>query len=262
MKDASYYRVLNLAVSPFNDASTSLYHKSIGGYHGAKIRRYNELIDTSIYPEINKIFTVAQKAKSLEDIEPVLIGLNAINMLNTKYLILNPDVQPVINPNALGNAWFAETPLIAANPNEEISLINKFNPAKQAIIDIRFKNQIANTSYPGAAGDTIMLTSYRPNELIYKFSSKGERLAVFSEIYYPAGWKAYIDGVEKSYFRTNYVLRGMVVPGGNHEIKFKFKPSSYYVGNTVSLASSLIFILLVAGYCGYSISKQNKAGIE
>lgn len=103
-----------------------------------------------------------------------------------------------------------------------------------------------------------MLISYKPNELIYKYSSQGERLAVFSEIYYPAGWKAYVDGAEKSYFRTNYVLRGMVVPGGNHEIKFEFKPSSYYVGDTISLASSLIFILLVAGYFGYSFRNKTK----
>jgi uncharacterized membrane protein YfhO len=103
-----------------------------------------------------------------------------------------------------------------------------------------------------------MLTSYEPDELIYKYSSQGERLAVFSEIYYPAGWKAYIDGAEKSYFRTNYVLRGMIVPAGNHEIRFKFKPGSYNFGNTVSLASSLIFILLVAGFIGYSIRNKTR----
>jgi len=94
--------------------------------------------------------------------------------------------------------------------------------------------------------------------LTYKYSSQGERLAVFSEIYYPAGWKAYIDGVEKSYFRTDYVLRGMIVPGGNHEIKFEFKPSSYYIGDSISLVSSLIFILLVAGYFGYTLRNKTK----
>jgi hypothetical protein len=258
LKDPTYYRVLNLAVSPFNDASTSLYHKSIGGYHGAKIRRYNELIDSSLYPEINKIFTVAQKAKTVDDIEPVMVSLNAINMLNAKYLIFNPGIPPLVNINALGNAWFAETPLIVPNPNEELSMINKFNPEKQAVIDTRFKDQITNTAYPVAAGDKIELTSYKPNELIYNYTAQSERLVVFSEIYYPAGWKAYIDGAEKSYFRTNYVLRGMVVPGGTHIIKFEFHPSSYYVGNKVSLASSLIFILLVAGYFGYSFRVNKK----
>jgi hypothetical protein len=258
LKDTTDYRVLNLSVSPFNDASTSLYHKSIGGYHGAKIRRYNELIDSSLYPEINKIYTVVRNAKTIEDVEPVMTGLNALNMLNVKYLIFNSNIPPLVNTNALGNAWFAEAPLIVANANEELSIINKFNPSKQAVIDTRFKNQITNTSYPVATGDKIELSSYKPNRLTYKYSSQGERLAVFSEIYYPAGWKAYIDGVEKSYFRTDYVLRGMIVPGGNHEIKFEFKPSSYYIGDSVSLASSLIFILLVAGYFGYTLRNKTK----
>ena len=258
LKDTTYYRVLNLAVSPFNDASTSLYHKSIGGYHGAKIRRYNELIDSSLYPEITKIGSIARQAKTLEDIQPVMAGLIALNMLNTKYIILQPNIPPLVNPNALGNAWFADMPLIVANPNEEISSINKFNPAKQAVIDIRFKNQITKTTYPVVLGDRIDLTSYKANRLTYRYSSQGERLAVFSEIYYPAGWKAYLDGVEKSYFRTNYVLRGMIVPEGNHEIKFEFKPSAYFIGDTVSLASSLIFILLVAGYFGYSLRNKRK----
>lgn len=258
LKDTSYYRVLNLEVSPFNDASTSLYHKSIGGYHGAKIRRYNELIDTALYPEINKIFSEAQNAKTLQEIEPFLAGKNAINMLNTRYVIFRSTFPPLLNPYALGNVWFAETPLLVANPNEEISLINKINPAREAVIDTRFKSQITSSGYPGTAGDTIMLISYKPNELIYKYSTAGERLAVFSEIYYPAGWKAYLDGTEKSYFRTDYVLRGMVIPGGTHEIKFVFKPSSYYLGDSVSLASSIIFVLLVAGYFGFMLRGKPK----
>jgi uncharacterized membrane protein YfhO len=189
-----------------------------------------------------------------------MAGLNGLNMLNAKYIILNPTIPPLVNTNALGNVWFVEIPVIVANPNEELSLINKINPAKQAVIDIRFKNQITNISYPVAAGDKIELISYKANELIYRYTAEREKLAVFSEIYYPAGWMASLDGVEKNYFRTNYVLRGMVVPGGSHEIKFEFKPSSFFVGETVSLVSSLIFILLIAGYFGYS--HRNKAKPE
>jgi len=261
LKDPTYYRVLNLSVSPFNDASTSLYHKSIGGYHGAKIRRYQELIDSVIYKDLIFYDNAISTAKSFEDLQPALMKLNsnnALKMLNAKYFIISGQMAPLINNNALGNVWFAEIPLIVRNANEELSSINKINPAKQAVIDTRFKSQVTNSDYPGAAGDTIMLISYKPNELIYKYSSQGERLAVFSEIYYPAGWRAYIDGVEKSYFRTDYVLRGMVVPGGNHEIKFEFKPASYYVGDTVSLASSLIFILLIAGYFGSYLRNKTK----
>jgi hypothetical protein len=261
LKDTTYYRVLNLAVSPFNDASTSLYHKSIGGYHGAKIRRYQELIDSVIIKDMVYYNSLLSNAKVLEDLQPALLRLysnTALKMLNAKYIIINPQMVPAVNNNVLGNVWFADTPVFVANPNEEISSMGKFDPAKQAVVDIRFKSQIANNSYTVAAGDTIMLISYKPNELIYKYSSLGERLAVFSEIYYPAGWKAYVDDVEKSYFRTDYILRGMVVPGGNHEIKFEFKPSSYYIGDKVSLASSLIFILLVAGYFGYSFRNKPK----
>lgn len=261
LKDPSYYRVLNLSVSPFNDASTSLFHHSIGGYHGAKIRRYQELIDSSIIQDLMYYNSVISTAKSMQELQPALDKLNgntALKMLNAKYFIIDGQMAPAMNNKALGNAWFAETPVLVSNPNEEISTIKKIDPAKQAIVDSRFKNQITKTSYPVAAGDTIELKSYLPNELVYKYSSAGDRMAIFSEIYYPAGWKAYIDGVEKDYFRANYVLRGMIVPAGSHEIKFEFKPASYYTGETVSLASSLIFILLVAGYIGYSLKSKTK----
>jgi hypothetical protein len=259
LKDESYYRVLNLSVSPFNDAATSLYHKSIGGYHGAKLERYQELIDSSLNRDINLIQTVFGKAKSLEDIQAVFNSTSAINMLNTKYLIYNPEVPPLVNQNALGNAWFVETPIIADNANEELSRVNSINPSKQAVIDKNFKDQVINTGYPISEGDKIELKSYKPNELVYKSSSKGEMLAVFSEIYYPAGWKSYIDGNESRYFRANYVLRGIVVPAGDHEIKFVFKPSSYIVGNKISLASSIIFILLLAGYFLSELKMKSKS---
>lgn len=260
LKDQSYYRVLNLAVSPFNDASTSLYHKSIGGYHGAKMRRYNELIDSVLYPEMVKFVNVAQQSKTMEDIEPVTKSLSGLNMLNTKYIILEPSIPPVVNNNALGNAWFADTVLLAANANEELSLLNKTDPSKQAIVDVKFRNLIPARAYPVKAGDKIELTSYKPNELIYKYSAAGERLAVFSEIYYPGGWKAYIDGKEQDHLRANYVLRAMVVPAGDHEIRFEFRPASYYTGNKISFASSIVFFLLVAGYFGSVLLRKKADG--
>ncbi|MCE5348267.1 MAG: hypothetical protein LLG13_18530 [Bacteroidales bacterium] len=248
LKDVSDYRVLNLAVSPFNDASTSLYHKSIGGYHGAKLKRYQELIDSSLVNDISMIQKVGTYAKTIEDLQSVFNNTPALNMLNTKYVIYNPDAAPLVNPDALGNAWFVETPVMVNNANEELSTVNKIDPAFQAVIDNRFKDQVRKTEYPKTDGDMIELKSYKANELVYTSSAQGEKLAVFSEIYYPAGWKCFIDGKESSYFRTDWVLRGMVVPAGNHEIKFTFKPSSYMIGNKVSLASSILFILLIAGY--------------
>jgi hypothetical protein len=250
LKDPLQNRVLNLQ-SPFSDNSpTSYFHKSIGGYHGAKMERYQELIDSCIYPELGAFSEAAKKAQSVEELQMALNNTPApaLNMLNTKYIIFNPSYPPLINPNALGNAWFVEKPVLVENANKEISLINSFNPSKEAVIGNAFKNQITKTSFPVQENEKIELVSYQPDELHYKYSAREEKLVVFSEIYYPAGWKCYIDGKESQYFRTDWVLRGMVVPIGDHEIKFAFKPASYYVGNKISLASSVLLILLFAGY--------------
>ena len=169
-------------------------------------------------------------------------------MLNTKYVIYNPEAPPLVNPNALGNAWFVEKPLMVENANKEIRSLNNFNPAKEALIDNVYKDQVTKLSYQPLENEKIDLVSYQPNELIYRYSASKEKLVVFSEIYYPAGWKSYIDGKESRYFRTDFILRGMLVPAGDHEIKFAFAPSSYFVGNKISLASSLLLIFLLAGY--------------
>ena len=251
LRDQTQHRVLNLAASTFNDNSpTSYFHKSIGGYHGAKMERYQELIDSCIYPELTQFEGAAGKAKSVEDLQTIFdsIPFPSLNMLNTKYIIFNPAAPPLINPNILGNAWFVEKPVIAENANKEISLMNSFNPSKEAIIGNTFKNQLTKSAYHVQENDKIELVSYQPDELHYKYFAREEKLAVFSEIYYPAGWKCYVDGKESQYFRTDWVLRGMVVPAGDHEIKFTFKPASYFVGNKISLASSVLLILLFAGY--------------
>jgi hypothetical protein len=258
LQDKSYFKVLNISVSTFNDASTSYFHKSVGGYHGAKLKRYQELIDSSLMKNISLITAAGSTAKSLEDFQTAFNSTTALNMLNTKYVIYNPDAPPLENRKALGNAWFTENPLLVQNANEEISMINRIDPSKQAVIDNRFKDLVTKSSYPGSPGDTIYLLSYEPNELVYKSSSSGEKLAVFSEIYYPAGWKSFIDGKETPHFRANYVLRGMVIPAGQHEIRFKFEPSSYKTGTSISYASSGIFILLIIGYLFKSFRSKNK----
>jgi len=262
LKDPSQQRVLNLTTSPFNDNSpTSYFHKSVGGYHGAKMERYNELIDSSIYPEISAFEATAQKAQSLEELQSALnnISMPALNMLNTKYVIYNPGAAPLVNPNALGNSWFVEKPVFAENANKEISLIKSLNPSREATIDNIFKDQITKPSYPVLENEKIVLVSYQPDELVYKSTAKEEKLAIFSEIYYPAGWKCFIDGKENKYFRADWVLRGMIVPAGDHEIKFTFKPSSYYTGNKVSLASSILLILVIAGYFFTRFYKKSTA---
>ena len=259
LEDKSYYRVFNLASSPFSDASASQFHKSIGGYNGAKIRRYQQLIDSSIINDLMIYDKAISTAKTMDDLMPSLNLLKnnkALDMLNAKYFIINPNMEPVVNEKALGNAWFADSVIFAAGPNEELALVNRINPARQAAVSVTFKNQVKESTFSSKAGDNIWLTSYKPNELIYKYSAGSEKLAVFSEIWYPAGWKAFIDGKASDYLRVNWTLRGMVVPAGDHEIRFSFEPASYYTGNKISLASSIIFILLAAGYFTMTFLKK------
>ena len=249
--------MLNLTVSTFNDNSTtSWFHKSIGGYHGAKLQRYQELIDSVIIDEL----VLFRDGQTLEELQAVLDKTPALSMLNTKYVIISPSYPPLINPNARGNAWFAEKVKMAGNANEELSALRSFAAGGEAIVDIKFRDQITRSEYPVSLNDTIYLVSYKPNELVYRYSAEGERLVTFSEIYYPAGWKSFVDGRETPHLRTNYVLRGMVVPAGDHEIRFSFEPESFYTGNKVSLASSILFILVLAGYLAVTVMKRSKKG--
>lgn len=257
LEDPSYHRVLNLTVSTFNDNSTtSWFHKSIGGYHGAKLQRYQELIDSVIIDEL----VLFRDGQTLEELQAVLDKTPVLSMLNTKYVIISPSHPPLINPNARGNAWFAEKVVMAGNANEELSALRSFASGGEAIVDVKFRDQITRSEYPVSMGDTIYLVSYEPNELVYRYSAEGEKLVTFSEIWYPAGWKSFVDGRETPHFRTNYVLRGMVVPAGDHEIRFSFEPESFYTGNKVSLASSILFILVLAGYLAVTVMKRSKKG--
>lgn len=259
LQDNSVYRVLNLTVSPFNDASTSLYHQSVGGYHGAKMKRYNELIDSVLYPEIIRLSNTLQKAESFDQISPVLVSLPGLNMLNTKYIILNRELPPLTNPYAAGNAWMPEKAVLAADANEELSAISKTDPLKEAVIVKKFGDLLPGTTFKTNPGDTVSLVSYKANELVYNSRAGNDRLAVFSEIWYPAGWKAFIDGREVPIMRANYVLRALMIPPGSHEIIFRFRPASYYTGEKISYASSVIFILLLAGYLLRSLFKKPAA---
>lgn len=231
------FRVLNLTTDAFNDAGTSYYHKSIGGYHGAKLRRYQELIDHGIEPDIR---TFAGSMST--DSTPVL------NMLNTKYLILpDNDKQPVAypNPKALGNAWFVKSLQMVDNADAEINALKNFNPADVAIVNTSFSGIIKSFVPSRDSGDYIALDEYAANALSYHYTSGKDGLAVFSEIYYPKGWNAYVDGKITPHFRANYVLRAMILPAGSHKVLFRFEPSVYNVGEKISLISSIILIALV-----------------
>lgn len=254
------YRVLDLSVSTFQNSHVSYYHKTIGGYSAAKLQRYQEIIDYHILPESQAFIKAIQKYNSREEIDSSMVNLPILNMLNAKYIVIDPNGAPVRNKFALGNAWFVKDYKIVNSADEEILAINKINPAQTAIIDKRFEGMLKNQQLQPDTNATIQLLSYAPNKLEYKYSANSPQLAMFSEVYYPVGWKAFIDGKEAEHFRTNYILRGMIVPEGEHIITFQYAPDSYYMGANISrIASGILILLLIVSILWYGRkSKKNK----
>jgi len=249
------FRVLNLTVNTFSDASTSYFHKSIGGYHGAKMRRYQDLINTELINEISDLITFLQNPAGINP-DSVFSSLNVLNMLNTRYYIVNPNGAPLMNPTAMGNAWFVNKVSLAENADDELARLKNLNLAQMAVSDKKFEAYLPVKEFQADSAATIVLTSYAPNELKYTSKSSVDGLAVFSEIYYEKGWNAYIDGVKTDHIRVNYLLRGLVLPAGEHEIEFRFHPASYYIGEKISFAGSLILILALAGIVYLEIKKK------
>lgn len=231
------YRVLDLSSDPFSDSKPSYFHKSIGGYHGAKMLRYQELVQNQI-------------AKN---------NLSVLNMLNTKYLIQpskTGETMAAPNPEAAGNAWFVKEVKIVANADEELKALDKFDPKQTAFVDKRFADQVQNLTILFDSTNYIRLTNYKPNALTYETSNQAKQVAVFSEIYYRGNqdWKSYIDGIEAPHFRTDFVLRGMVVPAGKHKIEFKFDPPAVKTGHTIDLIASILLVLFI----GLAVFFENK----
>ncbi len=255
------YRVLNLTVKegPFNDASTSYYHKSIGGYHAAKIRRYQELIDAHIQNNIQDIITTANANPSDSSIRSAFSRLGVLNMLNTRYIIYNPSAAPWVNRYALGNVWFVKDIKMVKNADEEIKTVGEINPATTVVVDERYKEELSGFVPKIDPSATIQLTNYLTNNLKYESNTTSEQLAVFSEIYFKEGWNAYVDGELKPYFAGNYVLRVMRVPAGKHTIEFKFEPQKYYTGEKISLASCLTLFVMALAALFFGLKKEKKA---
>ena len=232
-----YFRVLDLTADPFKSSRASYFHKSIGGYHGAKMQRYQELIDYHISRN----------------------NMNVHNMLNTKYIIVPAQDSPPTaqrNPEALGNAWFVDTIRWVADANEEIDALNDFRPSEEAIIDIRFEELLRDFQAQKDSTAKIFLNEYKPDQLSYQYQSSLDQLVVFSDIFYDKGWNAYIDGELYPHFRVNYILRAMIIPAGTHHIEFKFEPISYDSSRKIAFSSSLIFVLLIMGVLGYEIKNS------
>ena len=232
------YRVINLTVSTFNDASTSYFHKSIGGYHGAKLRRYQDIIDRYLSKQSSNYWKV-------------------LDMLNTKYVIYQKNNQKAVemNPEAYGNAWIVGDIKWVATPNEEIDAIAGTDVKEVAIVNEEFKNLVGDFKATPAEG-IVKLVDYKPNELKYQFDSSKDELVVFSEIWTKNGWKMWIDGVESPLFRSDYILRSAIIPAGQHEIVMRYEPSIWHIGNAIQLITSLLILIGLVAVCYYTIKSR------
>ena len=241
-----YYRVLNFVGFPgntFNENNTAYWHKSVGGYHAAKLRRYQDLIE-----------------HQLVNANPAVL-----NMLNTRYIIQpleNGKETVVRNPGALGNAWFVSEVKWVDNADAEMEAITDFDPSFTAVADRKFKNEIGEKIIPPVAGDTIYETAYKPDELTYRYQSRNGGLAVFSEIYFPWGWQVTVDGKPVDMARVNYVLRAVNLPAGDHEVIFRFDPQSVHTTEAVAYVSLFLILgaFVVVGLGAWK--KRNDLSVE
>lgn len=241
------YRVLSFDVSPFNDATVSMFHKNVGGYHGAKFRRYQELREAYLDQPIGMVQSNMEKIPPsfLLDTLQKMNQMEVFNMMNTKYFIAKGQV--FLNEKRYGNAWLTNNICWVKNADQEIDTLNGVDLKNTVVIDERFKENIGNYNATSAdSASNIKLVSYQPNHLVYNFQSSSEMMAVFSEIYYDKGWVASIDGKTVNQARANYVLRTIKVPAGNHKIEFVFEPTTYQIGQTVAYICSLLLYLSLA----------------
>ena len=250
------YRILDLSVNVFNSAVPSYHHKNVGGYSPAKLQRYQDLIEHYLTGEINKIYGVLQTAETIDDVENGMPDTPVLNALNTRYIIIGGDYPPVVNANTLGNAWFVDEVVTAVTPDEEIAFLGSVDLRRQAVIG---QDMPAVTAAPADTTDTIVMTAYAPNELRYHYTASADRLAVFSEIYYPNGWKAQVDGAPVDVLRADWTLRAAQLPAGEHDLVMRFEPDSYRIGANVSRASSItLIILLLLSIAGLFLPARKK----
>ena len=240
------FRVLNLTVSPFNDATTSYFHRSVGGYHGAKLSRYQDIIDNYLSTVNYGIDSTAQKV---------------LDMLNTKYLIV-PTAQGRIsltpNTTRCGAAWFVDRIYLTESPRDEIDALAEIDPHSEAVVDARWAEEVAAIDLSEEFTAAIDLVEYRPNYLRYEYESSGTGVAIFSEIYYNKGWKAYLDGEEVPYYRANYILRAMTLPAGKHTVEWRFRAPAFGKVEAVTLCSSIAILAGVAAVLVVAFIRRRK----
>ena len=268
------YRIVDLGADIFNDSFNPYWHKCIGGYSPAKLQRYQDLIDRHIVKELQRLSAGTRAAKTIDEFQDGIKNIPVLSALNTKYFILGAEMPPVENLEAYGPAWFVDSFVPAETPDEEIALIDSVDLRRTAVIGSDFAEARAgfakisegnptggssdgsvdgsvNVSAGITSADFIWMTSYAPNELRYHYSASAARTAIFSEVYYPDGWVATVDGAPLEIFRANWIFRAANLPAGDHEIVMRFDPKAYSVGEKVSRASSLaLFILLALSLAG------------
>ena len=254
------YRVVDLSADIFNDSFNPYWHKCIGGYSPAKLQRYQDLIDRHIVKELQSVAANTRSAKTIEEFQNGIRDIQVLSALNTKYFILGADMPPVENPEAFGQAWFVDSFIPAGTPDEEIALIDSVDLRHTAVIGSDFAD--ARTGFAKVASedatDFIRMTYYAPNELRYHYNASTARTAIFSEVYYPDGWTANVDGALLDLFRADWIFRAANLPAGEHDIVMRFEPKVYTAGEKASRASSLtLFILLALSLSGVFLSRKS-----
>jgi hypothetical protein len=246
-----HYRVANLTVSPWQDGTTSYHHKSIGGYHGIKMRRYQDLINIYLSQGLQNIIGVLNTQPSPIQVDSVLAEQQVLNMINTKYFILNPSSQPLRNPHAMGHGWLVNDIKLVENADEEYLALGNTDLSRVAIVDRRFEELVTDDLRHEEVSGTVELAEYRPNRMTYHISASQKSLAVFSDIYYEGGWNASIDGEPVPHLRANYMLRALPVEAGTHTVEFEFIFEPFEKGEKISLMGSWLVLLLLLGGVGY-----------
>lgn len=246
-----HYRVANFTVNPWADGTTSYHHKSIGGYHGVKLRRYQDLIDVYLSQGMQNLIGVLSSQPTQQEVDSVLVEQQVMNMINTKYFILNPSSQPLRNPHAMGHAWLVNDIKLVENADEEYLALGNTDLSRVAVVDRRFEELVSDKLRHEEASGTVVLTDYRPNLMTYELSLDQPSLVVFSDIYYEGGWNARIDGEPVPHLRANFILRALPVDAGEHTVEFEFIFEPFNKGQKVSLMGSWLVLLLLLGGAGY-----------
>lgn len=259
------YRVLDLSINTFNDSHVSYHHKTIGGYSPAKLQTYQDMIDVHITKEMAQFGQDIAQCRTVEEAQDSMGEYPVLNMLNTKYFILGADNMPVINNSAYGNSWFVSQIVEATTLNQEIETLGSgVDLTNTAVVHSQFISQTVGVSTDSlSTEEIIVLTHYSPNKLTYQYNALAPRLAIFSEIYYPAGWKAYIDGEPASILKANYILRALNVPAGSHTVEFEFDPESFSKGALYSsVASGILIALLLLWALAAILEKSDRKFIK